>query len=241
MTPTRVLLADDHSLVVEALVKLLEPHFTVVGTVFDGRSLIANAVQLKPDVIVIDIGMPGLNGLDAGRKLKSLLPNTKLIALTMNEHVEVATEALRHWASAYLLKKSASSELIRAIREVQKGNSYVTPSVAQQLVKRFIRDPSPTYASKLSPRQREVLQLLAEGKNMRQVARILGISARTVAFHKYRIMEEYHLKTTADLLHLAVREHIVNPPELLAFTKSSPEEVSGEDIETPAPNTTKTG
>jgi len=207
----RILLADDHDLVAQAFVALLEPHFTVVGTVSDGRALIAKAQEIKPDVIVIDIGMPRLNGLDAGQKLKTMLPNTKFVVVTMNEAPEIAAEALRGWASGYLLKKSAASELIKAIREVLKGGSYVTPRMAQHLVTRFMRDPDPEQTSKLSPRQREVLQLLAEGKNMRQVARILGISARTVAFHKYRIMEEFNLRTSSDLLRLAIKQHIVGP------------------------------
>jgi DNA-binding NarL/FixJ family response regulator len=233
MAPARVLLADDHDLVVEALVKLIEPHFTVVGTVADGHALLTKAVELRPDVIVLDIGMPQLNGMDAGRKLRALLPHTKLIALTMNEHIEIATQALHEWASGYLLKKSAGSELIKAIREVQKGNSYVTPRVAQQLLNRFMRDPTSDRVSKLSSRQREVLQLLAEGKNMRQVARILGISARTVAFHKYRIMEEYELRNSADLLRLAVREHIVSPLEISSLAADSSDEEHDADENRP--------
>jgi DNA-binding NarL/FixJ family response regulator len=127
MGQPRVLLADDHTMVVEAFRKLLELEFEIVGTVGDGRALVATAPGLKPDVIVIDISMPLLNGMDAGRELKRLLPRTKLIALTMNEDCEVASEALRSWASGYLLKKSAGSELVKAIREVLKGKSYVTP------------------------------------------------------------------------------------------------------------------
>ena len=207
----RVLLADDHDLVAEAFVKLLEPHFTVIGTVSDGRALLAKATELKPDVVLIDIGMPGLNGMDAGHKLKTMLPNTKLVVVTMNEEPGVASAALRHWASGYLLKKSAGSELIRAIREVLKDKSYVTPRMAQLLVDSFVRDPNPEHVNKLSPRQREVLQLLAEGKNMREAARILGISARTVAFHKYRIMDEFDLKSSSDLLRLAIKHNIVSP------------------------------
>jgi len=211
VSQARVLLADDHVLVVEAFVKLLEPYFTVVGIVTDGYDLLKAATQLRPDVIVIDIGMPKLNGIDAGRKLKTALPNTKLVVVTMNENVEVAAEALHNWASAFLLKKSAGTELIKAIREVLQGNSYVTPAVAQQLLDQFIRDPNPVHTSKLSRRQRQVLQLLAEGKNMTQAAQVLGITARTVAFHKYRIMEEFNLKTTSDLLRLAMKENIVSP------------------------------
>ena len=209
MRKPRVLLADDHTLVVEAFIKLLEPEFEVVGTVADGRALLASASQLNPDVIVLDLGMPLLNGMDAGHELKRLLPQAKLIVLTMSEDYDLAAEALRHWASAYLLKKSASSELVRAIREVLKGKTFVTPRVAQRLLEEFVRDPRPDRGKALTPRQREVLQLLAEGRTMKEVAAILNVATRTVAFHKYRIMEEYGLKTNSDLVRFAIRERIV--------------------------------
>ena len=128
----------------------------------------------------------------------------------MNEDPEVAADAMRHWASGYLLKKSAGSELIKAIREVLKGNSYVTPKVAQQLLDRFVRDPRPEYSAKLTSRQREVLQLLAEGKSMKEAADILHITPRTIAFHKYRIMEEFGLRTNSDLMVFAIREHLIS-------------------------------
>ena len=209
MRKPRVLLADDHTLVVEAFIKLLEPEFEVVGTVADGRALLASAPQLNPDVVVLDLGMPLLNGMDAGHELKRLLPQAKLIVLTMSEDYDLAAEALRHWASAYLLKKSASSELVRAIREVLKGKTFVTPRVAQRLLEEFVRDPRPDRGKALTPRQREVLQLLAEGRTMKEVAAILNVATRTVAFHKYRIMEEYGLKTNSDLVRFAIRERIV--------------------------------
>ena len=172
----------------------------------------ATAPGLKPDVIVIDISMPLLNGMDAGRELKRLLPRTKLIALTMNEDCEVASEALRSWASGYLLKKSAGSELVKAIREVLKGKSYVTPKVAQQLLDRFVRDPRRDHDKELTPRQRQVLQLLAEGRTMKETADFLHVTPRTIAFHKYRIMEEFGLKTNSDLVKFAIRERVVSPP-----------------------------
>ena len=209
MGKPRVLLADDHTLVVEAFTKLLEPEFEVVGTVADGRALLASAPQLNPDVIVVDLGMPLLNGMEAGQELKRRLPQAKLIVLTMSEDYDLAAEALRHWASAYLLKKSAGSELVRAIREVIKGKTYVTPKVAQRLLEEFVRDPRPDRSKVLTPRQREVLQLLAEGRTMKEVAGILKVATRTVAFHKYRIMEEFGLKTNSDLVRFAIREHLV--------------------------------
>jgi DNA-binding NarL/FixJ family response regulator len=199
-------------MVVEAFRKLLELEFEIVGTVGDGRTLVTTAPGLKPDVIVIDISMPLLNGMDAGRELKRLLPRTKLIALTMNEDCEVASEALRSWASGYLLKKSAGSELVKAIREVLKGKSYVTPKVAQQLLDRFVRDPRRDHDKELTPRQRQVLQLLAEGRTMKETADFLHVTPRTIAFHKYRIMEEFGLKTNSDLVKFAIRERVVSPP-----------------------------
>lgn len=212
MGKPRVLLADDHVLVVEAFKKLLEPEFEIVGTVSDGRTLLSVAPKLKPDVVIIDLGMPLLNGMDAGEQLKKMLPQTKLIVLTMSEDFDLAAHALRNWASAYLLKKSVGSELVKAIREVLKGGSYVTPKVAQRLLEEFVRDPRPDRTKSLTSRQREVLQLLAEGRTMKEVAAVLNVATRTIAFHKYRIMEEFGLKTNSDLVRFAIKEHIVTPP-----------------------------
>ena len=212
MTRPRLLLADDHLLVVEAFTKLLEPEFHIVGIVGDGRALLKKAPELKPDVVILDLGMPLLNGIDAGRELKKALPETKIIVLTMSEDFDQATEALRHWASAYVLKKSAASELVKAIREVLKGGKYVTPRVAKRMFENFILDPRLDREKTLTPRQREVLQLLAEGRNMRQTAVTLNISARTVAFHKYQIMEEHGLKTQSDLVMFAIKQGVIAPP-----------------------------
>ena len=206
-----VLLADDHTLVLEAFKRLLETDFEIVGTVADGRSLLSTAPVAKPDVIVLDIGLPDLSGMEAGIELKRLLPRTKLIVLTMNEDPEVARSALRHWASAYLLKKSAGSELIKAIREVLRGRSYVTPRVAQRLEDEFVRDPRQDRKRELTSRQREVLQLLAEGRTMKETADELHVTPRTVAFHKYRIMEDFGLKTNSDLVKFAIKERVISP------------------------------
>jgi DNA-binding NarL/FixJ family response regulator len=211
MVRPRILLADDHTLVVEGFRKILEPEFEIAGTVSDGRALLTVALQEKPDVIVLDIGMPLLSGIDAGRELKRLIPRTKLIVLTMSEDTDIAREALRRWASAYLLKKSAGTELINAVREVLKGRSYVTPRLAQRLMDQFVRDPRLGRAKELTPRQREVLHLLAEGRTMKQTADLLHLTPRTVAFHKYRIMEEFGLKTNSDLIRFAIRERVVSP------------------------------
>jgi DNA-binding NarL/FixJ family response regulator len=208
----RILLADDHTMVVEAFKKLLEPEFEIVGTVSDGQALVRLAPELNPDVIVVDIGMPFLSGMDAGRKLKGLLPRTKLIVLTMNEDTELAAEALRSWASGYLLKKSAGSEVVKAVWGALKGKSYVTPKIAQQLLDRFVRDPRHDHDKELTPRQRQVLQLLAEGRTMMEAAGLLHLSPRTVAFHKYKIMEEFGLKTNSDLVRFAIRERVIAAP-----------------------------
>jgi DNA-binding NarL/FixJ family response regulator len=183
-----ILLADDHTLVLEAFKKHVQTEFDVVGTVSDGRTLLHVAPALKPDVIILDLGMPDLSGFDAALELKKLLPCTKLIVLTMDEDSNVAHEAMRLWASGYLLKKSAGSELLQAIRNVLRGKSYVTPIIAQRLKQEFIRDPRPERQRELTPREREVLMQLAQGKSMREAAQVLNVTPRTIAFHKYRVM-----------------------------------------------------
>jgi DNA-binding NarL/FixJ family response regulator len=206
MSVPRVLLADDHVLLLGAFEKLLAADCTIVGQVSDGRALVAAAEQLKPDVIVLDISMPLLNGLEAARQIKKKLNNVKLVFLTMNEDADLAAEAFRAGASAYLLKRSATSELPAAIREVMQGRSYITPLVADGLVGSLIHDAAP---HQLTPRQREVLQLLAEGRSMKEVGSVLNLTARTVAFHKYRMMEQLKVKSTAELIQYAVKHHIV--------------------------------
>ena len=210
MTLPRVMLADDHTILVEAFRKLLEPEFEVVGTVSDGRALLETAPQLKPDVIVIDIGMPLMNGMEAGLRLKKQMPAVKIIFLTMSEDPDLAMEAMRFGASGYLVKSSAASELIRAIHMSLKGKSYVTPQIARGMQKAFIDNPKPKARAKaLTPRQREVVQLLAEGKSMKEVASVLNVTARTVAFHKYRVMQELNLETTAELIQFAIKSRIL--------------------------------
>jgi DNA-binding NarL/FixJ family response regulator len=207
----RILLADDHILLLDAFKKLLEPEFEIVGTVSDGQALIAEASRVLPDLIVVDLGLPLLNGMDAGRKLRELLPKVKLLVVTVNEDVGIAIEALREWAAGFLLKKSAGTELIYAIRELLAGKSYVTPPISQRLQREFIRNPASNGDKSLTPRQREVLQLLAEGHTMKEVARTLSVSTRTVAFHKYQIMEDFNLHNNLELLRLALRERLVSP------------------------------
>ena len=210
MDRPRILIADDHTLVAEAFQSLIEPEYEVVKVVADGRSLLAAALEMKPDVVLLDLSMPLLNGLDAGRELKRLLPKTKLIILTMNEDPDVAAKALRQWSSGYLLKKSAGVELKLAIGEVLRGHAYVTPTIAQKLIDDFIRDPHHGRNRELTKRQRQVLQLLAEGHSMKEAAALLNIAVRTIAFHKYRIMEDFGLRTNSDLVRFAMKEHLIS-------------------------------
>ena len=209
MAGPRVLLADDHTLLLGAFEKLLSPECEIVGSVSDGRSLVVEAQRLKPDVVVLDIGMPLLNGLDAGRQIKQLQKSIRLVFVTMNEDSDLAAEAFRAGASAYLLKRSAASELLVAIREVMKGRSYVTPLITQGLVGSFLDAAKQKPSHDLTPRQREVLQLLAEGHSMKQVGALLNVTARTVAFHKYRMMEQLNIRSSAELIRFAIRHHIV--------------------------------
>ena len=207
----RVLLADDHRLLREAFVKLLEPECDVVGSVTDGRALLEAAPKLRPDVVVVDIAMPLLNGLDAARQLKRSMPAVKVIILTVNEDPDIAAEAFRAGASAFLLKNSAASELLQAIQDVVQGRSYVTPLATRDMVTNLLRPAQPaTGARELSPRQREVLQLLAEGRTMKEGAAILKITPRTVAFHKYNMMEEFGIKSSAELVQFAIKKRIVS-------------------------------
>jgi DNA-binding NarL/FixJ family response regulator len=206
----RVILADDHTLVTEALRQLIAPCFDVVESVANGHELLSRAISLKPDVVVVDVAMPLLNGLEACRQLKSKMPGLKVIFLTMNEDPELAVEAMKAGASGYILKTSAASELLHAIREALRGKSHITPQIARGMEESFIRDPHGSgHTKSLTPRQREVVQLLAEGKSMKEAASILSITARTVAFHKYRVMQELGLKTTADLIQFAIKSQIV--------------------------------
>jgi len=206
----RVLIADDHTLVAEAFKRLLEPECEVVGTVADGRALLRLAPQLKPDLVLVDLNMPLLNGLDAGEQLKQVLPAVKIIVLTMNEDPEIAAETMDKWASGYLLKKSAGSELLKAVRDVLRGGKYVTPALQEAIAEIVSRDSRSESVRTLTPRQREVLQLLAEGHTMKEAAAILNVATRTVAFHKYRIMQEFGLENNSELLRFAMKQKLVN-------------------------------
>jgi DNA-binding NarL/FixJ family response regulator len=209
MDRPRILIADD-ALVAEAFKDLIEPDYQVIKVVTDGKTLLSTAVEMKPDVVLMDMEMSSLSGVDAGRELKKLLPKTKIILLAMNDDPDVASKALCQWSSGYLLKRSAGVELKRAIGEVLRGHSYVTPSIAQKLIDEFLRTPRQSRTKELTTRQRQVLQLLAEGHSMKEAAEILNVAVRTIAFHKYRIMEDFGLKTNSDLVRFAMREHLIS-------------------------------
>ncbi len=212
-TRPRVLLADDHAILLDAFKRLLEPAYTVVGTVTDGRALVDAALRLKPDVVVADISMPQLNGLDACERLTEKLPDTRLIFLTVNEDPDVAAEAIRRGAAGYLLKKVAASELFTALQRVLEGRFYITPLISSEPTAVFIaRAQRGTGGHKLSLRQREVLQLLAEGRSMKEAADSLKLSPRTIAFHKYTMMEQLGFKTGAELVQYAVQIGLTGKP-----------------------------
>jgi DNA-binding NarL/FixJ family response regulator len=207
----RLLLADDHTLIAEGCKSFLEPEFEVVAVVNDGRKLLAAAAELKPDVVILDIAMPQLNGLDAGEQLKHSHRSIKLVYLTMHLEPEVAAEAFRRGASAYVLKHSAAEELVTAVRAVLKGESYITPLMTKDTVNYLLRSGSAFSEEKrITRRQSEVLQLLAEGKSMKEIADILSLKPGTVAFHKYKIMESLGLRTNAELLRYALEHHLVS-------------------------------
>ncbi|MGH9835247.1 MAG: response regulator [Blastocatellia bacterium] len=212
MSKTRVLLADDHTIVAEGLRSLLEGEFEFVGTVGDGRALLEAARKLDPDVIVADISMPLLNGLDAVRQLKRGGSTAKIVFLTMHSEAQLAAEAFRAGASGYLLKSSAGEELVTAIHEVVKGRAYVTPLITKDVLS-FLMDAAhqpDQPAIKLTPRQREVLQLIAEGRTMKEIASILNISVRTVESHKYEMMQALGVQTNAELVQYAIKIGLVS-------------------------------
>jgi DNA-binding NarL/FixJ family response regulator len=211
VTRPRVLLADDHLMLLDALKGLLEPAYSVVGLVREGRALLKAADRLRPDVVVLDIAMPHLNGLDAGRQLKKKMPAVKLIFLTMNEDPYLVGEAFRAGASAFLLKQAAGMELTDAIAKVLKGGTYVTPSAAKGQTNISLREPQDRdHAPEPTSRQREVIQLLAEGRSMKEAAHILNITVRTIAAHKYSVMDLLQIQTNAELVQYAVKHGIIS-------------------------------
>ena len=209
----RLLMADDHPIMLAGLRKLVEGMCDVVGTVQDGRALVEAAERLRPDLILLDISMPLLNGMDAARQIKKLVPDAKLILLTMHASPVFATEALQAGASGYLLKQSAAAELPRAIDTVLQGQTYLTPTITKPVLDSIAsqkRGELKTSLMQLTPRQREVLQLLAEGKTPKDIAVLLNVSVKTVEFHKTRLMEQLDLHTTLALAKFAIAEGLVS-------------------------------
>jgi len=199
----RILMADDHALVLEGLRKLLEHEFELVGAAEDGRTLLAKAERLRPDVILLDVSMPLLNGIDAARRLRKLVPGSKLVFVTMHDDPTYAAEAFQAGASGYVVKRSAASVLIRAIRTVLRGRRYGAPAVPAA------RTAAPT--GSLTARQREILQLVAEGRAAKEIAGVLGLSVKTVEFHKARIAGRLGLHSTARLTRYAIAHGLVAP------------------------------
>jgi DNA-binding NarL/FixJ family response regulator len=211
MPKPRVLLADDHVLVLEGFRRILQEHYELVGTVGDGYALLAAAKTVQPDIVILDISMPLLNGIDTAAQLKKICPTAKIIIVTMHAGADYVRSAFEAGASAYVLKGSAVDELEQAIRAVLGGHSYITPLITKELVDVYLSTPSEKPRS-LTPRQREVLQFLAEGRTAKEIANLLHITSRTVEFHKGQILDQLKLKTTADLIKYALTHGIVNAP-----------------------------
>lgn len=205
MKRVRVVIADDHSLVLEAFRTLISGTVEVVGTATDGREMIKVVRDTEPDIVITDISMPGLNGLDASVKVLKYLPELKFIFLTVSDEPDMVAQVIRSGAMGYLLKSSASSELIRAIETVAGGGTYITPLVAGDTLDSLIAGENEGYLDRLTVRQREILQLLAEGRTMKETAQILNLAPRTVAFHKYRIMDSLDIDNNADLVRYAYK------------------------------------
>jgi DNA-binding NarL/FixJ family response regulator len=217
MSKPRVLLADDHTLMLGGLTKLLEPWCEIVGSVTDGRALVETAAQTHPDLAIVDISMPLLNGIEAAQRVREVSPETKLIFVSMHDATAYVQAAFKAGASGYLLKRSATDELEQAIRTVLAGNYYVTPLLTKGVVDIMVGSSSTrTSLDDLSSRQREVLQLVAEGHTVKEIATQLGISVRTVEFHKGRIMEQLDIHSTAELVKYALTHGLIvasSPPE----------------------------
>lgn len=212
MKRPRVLLADDHQILAQGLRGLLEPEFELVGIVSDGRELVDAAVKLRPDVIVADISMPSLNGIDAVMQIRQAGVSSRAIFLTMQRDVSYARRAMEAGASGYVLKHSALDELVKAIREALRGQTYVTPLIAGELLRSYREEgPSPSDTSqRLTPRQREVLQLSAEGRSAKEVAGLLRISPRTAEYHRASVMKVLGIRSTAELVQYAIRNGIIS-------------------------------
>ena len=209
MTKPRVLIADDHLLLLDAFERLLERAYEIVGKVADGRELVRAALELKPDAVVADVSMPELNGLEAARQILALLPGTRIVLLTVHEDEVLAADALRAGVSGFVVKRSAAGELQQALRDALAGEKYLTQLIAGGDARSLVGQPGNGLPiGRLTPREREVLQLLAEGRTMKEIGVRLGITARTVAFHKYQLSEKLGLRSTADLVRYALGHHL---------------------------------
>lgn len=210
MKRPRVVVADDHTILVEGLRGLLEPEFELVGTAEDGRALLAATEALRPEIVVLDISMPLLNGIEVARQIRKTQPAIKIVFLTMHPDIAFVTEAFRIGASGYVLKRAAASELVTALHQALQGHCYLSPLVTKDTLETLLqRSSSKRESSPLTTRQREVLQLLAEGHAVKEIATVLNVAARTVEFHKYRIMEELGLRTVAELTQYALKHGIL--------------------------------
>jgi DNA-binding NarL/FixJ family response regulator len=211
MKQLRLLLADDHLVLLDAFKQLLKDHYDIVGTASNGQELVSASLRFKPDVIIADVAMPLLDGLNAVAEVKRLLPSVKAVILTASEDLDVAEQALSAGVAGYLIKSSAAAELFNALRLIRAGGRYITPAVAERLEEMAAMGrKSRSSHRELTQRQRQVLQLLAQGHSMKQVAATLGLTPRTVAFHKYQLMGQFRLKSTADLIYFAIRERLVS-------------------------------
>ena len=208
-TRPHILIADDHIIFADGLRLILEKHYSVVGTVADGRSLVAEAVRLKPDVIVVDVGMPLLNGLDAAARVREQLPKVKLVFLTMQDNPNLAAAALELGSAGFVLKHSAGPELLKAIEQLLHGKCYVTPKLRPE--DWFVQKTrARQHAKHLTPRQRDIVQMCAEGRPMKEIAGHLNLSEKTIEFHKHHIMETFNLHSTADLVLFALKESLIS-------------------------------
>jgi DNA-binding NarL/FixJ family response regulator len=212
MTKPRLLLADDHTVLVEGLKALLAPQFDVVATAGDGRAAVEAAERLRPDLILLDISMPGLNGIEAARRLRQSLPGARLAMLTMHADLSFVRAAFEAGVSGYVLKQSAATELVAALHEVARGQRYLSPLIRERLEEEapdFLRR-TPKTAGDLTPRQREVLQLLAEGRARKEIAQLLGVSVKTVEFHRQQIGKKLAIHSNAELIAYAIRHGIAS-------------------------------
>jgi DNA-binding NarL/FixJ family response regulator len=205
----RLLLADDHAIVLEVLKGFLEKHYVVMGTVTDGRSLVTEAIRLKPDMIIVDIGMPLLNGLDAASRIREQLPSVRIVFLTMQQNAYLAAAALKMEHAGFVLKHSAAAELVTAIEQVWRGNPYISPKLRSGARVEHKLEAN-QFSKNLTPRQRDIVQLFAEGYGLKEIAARLNLSLKTVEFHKHHIMAEFNLKSNADLVLLAVKRGLIS-------------------------------